>query len=122
MVFAMAAEIERDLISQRTKEALAAQKRAGKKLGRPMGSGKSKLDRHRPEQLRAFDAAASGAALGVPVLLAFCSALLEKSLKGDMIATGSLNRRRFGQVSCREGGNHFAHSHFGTPPIKRTER
>lgn len=49
MAFAMAAEIERDLISQRTKEALAARKRAGKKLGRPVGSGKSKLDKHRPE-------------------------------------------------------------------------
>ena len=49
MAFAMAAEIERDLISQRTKEALAARKRAGKKLGRPAGSGKSKLDEHRPE-------------------------------------------------------------------------
>ena len=49
MAFAMAAEIERDLISQRTKEALAARKRAGMKLGRPKGSGKSKLDKHRPE-------------------------------------------------------------------------
>jgi DNA invertase Pin-like site-specific DNA recombinase len=49
MAFAMAAEIERDLISQRTKEALAARKRAGKPLGRPQGSGKSKLDNHRPE-------------------------------------------------------------------------
>ncbi len=49
MAFAMAAEIERDLISQRTKEALAAKKRAGVKLGRPKGSGKSKLDKHRPE-------------------------------------------------------------------------
>jgi DNA invertase Pin-like site-specific DNA recombinase len=49
MAFAMAAEIERDLISQRTKEALAAKKRAGMKLGRPKGSGKSKLDEHRPE-------------------------------------------------------------------------
>lgn len=49
MAFAMAAEIERDLISQRTKEALAARKRAGKLLGRPQGSGKSKLDQHRPE-------------------------------------------------------------------------
>ena len=29
MAFSMAAEIERDLISQRTKEALAARKRAG---------------------------------------------------------------------------------------------
>jgi DNA invertase Pin-like site-specific DNA recombinase len=49
MAFAMAAEIERDLISQRTKEALAAKKRAGIKLGRPKGSGTSKLDKHRPE-------------------------------------------------------------------------
>jgi DNA invertase Pin-like site-specific DNA recombinase len=49
MVFAMAAEIERDLISLRTKEALAALKKAGKKLGRPCGIGKSKLDSHRPE-------------------------------------------------------------------------
>lgn len=49
MAFAMAAEIERDLISQRTKEALAAKKRAGIKLGRPKGSGKSKLDKYLPE-------------------------------------------------------------------------
>lgn len=49
MAFAMAAEIERDLISQRTKEALAARKKAGKKLGRPKGAGKSKLDKYRPE-------------------------------------------------------------------------
>ena len=49
MAFAMAAEIERDLISQRTKEALAAKKKAGMKLGRPKGSGSSKLDKHRPE-------------------------------------------------------------------------
>ncbi len=45
----MAAEIERDLISQRTKEALAARKRSGKPIGRPKGSGKSKLDKHRDE-------------------------------------------------------------------------
>lgn len=49
MSFAMAAEIERDLISQRTKEALAARRKAGKPLGRPKGTGKSKLDKHRPE-------------------------------------------------------------------------
>lgn len=49
MAFSMAAEIERDLISQRTKEALAARKRAGMKLGRPRGIGKSKLDAYRPE-------------------------------------------------------------------------
>ena len=49
MAFSMAAEIERDLISQRTKEALAARKRAGQPLGRPRGVGKSKLDTHRVE-------------------------------------------------------------------------
>ena len=49
MAFSMAAEIERDLLSQRTKEALAARKRAGKKLGRPRGVGKSKLDPYRVE-------------------------------------------------------------------------
>ena len=49
MAFAMAAEIERDLISQRTKEALAARKKAGKTLGRPRGVGKSKLDQYEPE-------------------------------------------------------------------------
>jgi ATP-dependent Lon protease len=42
-------------------------------------------------QLRAFDAARSGAALGLPMLLAFCTALLGKSLKGGLIAVGGLN-------------------------------
>ncbi|HEV8719354.1 MAG TPA: protease Lon-related BREX system protein BrxL [Candidatus Binatia bacterium] len=42
-------------------------------------------------QLRAFDAAKSGSALGVAALLALCSALLEKSLKGGMVVVGGLN-------------------------------
>lgn len=41
MAFAMAAETERDLMCQRTKEALAAKKRAGVKLGRPKGVAKA---------------------------------------------------------------------------------
>lgn len=36
--FGMAAEIERDMISKRTKEALALRKQQGKKLGRPIGA------------------------------------------------------------------------------------
>jgi ATP-dependent Lon protease len=42
-------------------------------------------------QLRAFDASRSGAFLGLPALLALCSALLEKSLHGGLIAVGGLN-------------------------------
>jgi DNA invertase Pin-like site-specific DNA recombinase len=49
MVFAMASEIERDLISKRTKDSPAAKKLSGIKLGRPSGLGKSKLDQYRPE-------------------------------------------------------------------------
>ena len=49
MCFSMAAEIERDLISSRTKEALKARKAAGVQLGRPKGPGKSKLDPHTDE-------------------------------------------------------------------------
>jgi DNA invertase Pin-like site-specific DNA recombinase len=49
MAFAMASEIERDLISKRTVEALKVKKDAGMQLGRPRGPGKSKLDVFRPE-------------------------------------------------------------------------
>ena len=49
LAFSMAAEIERDLISQRTKEALRFKKEQGLTLGRPKGPGKSKLDTFRPE-------------------------------------------------------------------------
>ena len=49
VAFSVASEIERDLISKRTKEALRARKVAGVKLGRPKGAGKSKLDEYREE-------------------------------------------------------------------------
>jgi DNA invertase Pin-like site-specific DNA recombinase len=49
MAFSIASEIERNLISKRTKEALRARKVAGVKLGRPRGAGKSKLDAFKEE-------------------------------------------------------------------------
>ena len=49
LVFSMAAEIERDLISKRTIEALRFKKAQGMTLGRPKGIGKCKLDIFRPE-------------------------------------------------------------------------
>lgn len=58
MAFSMAAEIERDLISSRTKEALRAIKAKGVKLGRPKGPGKSKLDQYHDE-IMAFVATGS---------------------------------------------------------------
>lgn len=50
-VLGLAAEIERELISMRTKEALAKRKASGKPLGRPKGrqSAKLKLDPRKPE-------------------------------------------------------------------------
>ena len=41
--FALAAEIERNLISQRTREALAVKRMEGVRLGRPPGSSQKKL-------------------------------------------------------------------------------
>lgn len=49
MAFALASEIEHDLISERTKEALRVKKQQGLLLGRPRGVGKSKLDPYRLE-------------------------------------------------------------------------
>ena len=44
-LFGLFAEVERDLIAERTKEGLAAAKAKGTRLGRPKGAlGKSKLD------------------------------------------------------------------------------
>ncbi len=42
-------------------------------------------------QLRAFDSSKSGSSVGVGVLLALCSSLLQKNLKGGLAVTGGLN-------------------------------
>jgi ATP-dependent Lon protease len=42
-------------------------------------------------QLRAFDASKSGSFLGLPTLLALCSAMLGKSLAGGLVPVGGLN-------------------------------
>lgn len=54
-IFALVAQIERELISLRTREALQAKKAEGIKLGRPKGKGKSKLDIHREDILRLIE-------------------------------------------------------------------
>ena len=53
-MFSLFAELERDIISERTKAALAAKKAGGKKLGKPKGTlQESKLDPHQ-EQIKEF--------------------------------------------------------------------
>ena len=42
-------------------------------------------------QLRSFDTAKSGSGTGMPVLIALCSALIEKHIKGGLAVVGSLN-------------------------------
>ena len=42
-------------------------------------------------QLRAFDSSRSGSGVGIAVLLALCSSLLQKSIKGGLAVTGGLN-------------------------------
>ena len=51
-IFALVAQIERELISLRTREALHARKLSGVRLGRPKGKGKSKLDNYKEDILR----------------------------------------------------------------------
>jgi len=63
-MFSLFAEIERELISMRTKEALAKAKAEGKKLGRPKGAlGKSKLDSRKEEVKKLLELKVSKASI-----------------------------------------------------------
>ena len=64
--FGISAEIERDLISQRIKEALARRKSEGAVLGRPLGSMSShvKLSGHEKEIKRLLERNTSKSAIG----------------------------------------------------------
>ena len=64
--FGISAEIERDLISQRTKEALARKRSEGVILGRPNGrkSAKVKLSGHEKEIRALLDKHTSKSAIG----------------------------------------------------------
>ena len=63
-LFALFAEVERDLISERIREGLAKAKVFGKQLGRPPGSlGKSRLDGREAEILGYLDSGVSKASI-----------------------------------------------------------
>jgi DNA invertase Pin-like site-specific DNA recombinase len=63
-LFALFAEVERDLISERTKEGLAKARASGRKLGRPKGAlGRSRLNGREGEIQALLDKGVSKAAI-----------------------------------------------------------
>lgn len=48
-------QIERDLISERTKQGLAVAREKGRMLGRPKGRGRLKLDKHKEEIMQLLE-------------------------------------------------------------------
>ena len=63
-LFALFAEVERDLISERTREGLARATASGRKLGRPKGSlGVSRLDGREEESRRFLELGVSKTAI-----------------------------------------------------------
>lgn len=97
MAFSIAAEIERDLISARTKEALRARKAEGVRLGRPPGPGKSRLDEHRSA---IEDLLANGATIRyVARRFSVSPSTLHAYLRQRSIDAETLRRRRLRELS-----------------------
>ena len=103
-MFGLFAELERDLISDRTKIALAAKKDQGVQLGRPKGPGKSKLEPHKQEIQEFLDKKVSmlsiSKILGVtyPTLFSFIKVRNMKSNNKKKNNTDLENNKKFMRV------------------------
>lgn len=105
-VLALAAEIERDFISARTKEALAARKAAGGKLGRPAGSQNKKLklsdrDTEMQKYLRAhvsLSAIARIMAVSTTTLRRYLKRAQSELTEQDKLFLGGTNAKAIGRA------------------------
>jgi len=95
-VLGLAAELERDFISERTKMGLDRARASGKKIGRPKGAtGKSKLDHHKEEVLRLL---AAKAPYAVIARLVGCS----PATVSRYVATRALAAKASGEAGPRQ--------------------
>lgn len=54
-------------------------------------SGRDPREHNLTAQVRALDAAKTGAGLGLPILLVMASSMLQRSIRGGLIAMGNLS-------------------------------
>jgi DNA invertase Pin-like site-specific DNA recombinase len=86
-ILALAGEIERDLIRERTKAALAARKQAGLPLGRPRGSRSVSILAHKGEDIKGM-LAARVSKRAIARLLGCSPDTLYAFLRNEVSATG----------------------------------
>ena len=123
-LFALFAEVERDLISERTREGLAKARSSGRKLGRPKGSlGVSRLDGKQDDMRRFLELGVSKTAIAkihgrVPYhplqlhehpraqaepLACISTRILSVPWQGAGVGTGEANRHPLWRlVDCRD--------------------
>jgi DNA invertase Pin-like site-specific DNA recombinase len=107
-ILGLAAELERDFISERTKMGLDRARASGKKIGRPKGSlGESKLDKHKDEILRLLAAKAPYSVIG--------------RLTGCSPATVSRYVNRRGLAAKTRKGENDSLNPCQHPPVTREE-